>query len=1360
MVRWDRLGTLFTDPSKLLRDVYGWGTPTFQGNALVANIGRVVEFIAADVKARALPRLAEEQFAGRAVPEADTDPAAQYFVSLDKGVGIESFDVGLSLFPMRASTPGGTDGGIGIAPYLFGTTDTTFEVSDTLSLVLSGSQQLQGGVAVLLRAGKDPQVITGLLDELQSGTAPAEFSLMLRAAAPAGERYTILSAPDLTIDAAALSAGGGLTIGSDIDPTLTAKVDDARILVKPQSPDSFIASLLPADGITANANLEVSWSNRGGLRFKGDAGLNTTLAINKRIGPLRVDSATLALKAASDRIEGSVGVAGGAQIGPVSASLSGVGANVALKFARGNLGPVDLGATFRPPNGIGLAVDAKGVLTGGGFLFHDEAQGLYAGAMQLSLNEKITLKAFGLIATRMPDGSRGYSMIVFITAEDFRPIPLIMGMTLLGIGGMVGIHRTFDENVLGQGLKSGTLATLLFPRDPVGNAPTLIQNLARAFPARRGSYLLGLLAKIGWPTPALVTLDLALILEFGARQRLLALGRISALLPSADNDLVRLNMEAMGVLDFDEGTAAIDAVLVDSRLAQKFPITGSAALRAGFGTGPSFVLSVGGFNPHFAAPSTVPALQRVAIALSSGSNPRLVCDAYLAITSNTLQFGANASLYAAAAGFSVEGDVGFDVLIQMVPLHFLAEFHARMQLKRGSHNLFGVSLNGALEGPRPLRVSGKATFSILWCDFSVHFDTTLVKGERPPLPPAVNVLAQLTQALAAPTSWNTERSATQTHGVALRSLPPASATAPIVLDPLGQVAVRQQVVPLNTARDIDLFGGAPVAGARRFGVTATLSGTPLTNAPLRGDFAPAQFFAMTDDEKLAAPSFESMDAGCVFGDANVAFDGTLVIPAPLEYQIDPNHLGRTRIDVVSGRRAGRERSCPDSFHVERGAIADACSERRRRPRARSARRSRALPQRRRRTGRCLCRAAVGNRAEGRRSGRHRRFRRAHVERVPERADHAQPRRRALADRARSRARTLRDAHARTAISQFEFPAVGTAGRRHRDRHDRHARPETSRGRRRLDHAQHQRHAPLPAVPVRLRGPADVVGIDVHQVVRTDPRPGTADFEPNCFPSIEFDRADFPWLFTPARANANGQLRPWLCLVVIAQARRRAAHEHGRLAAADPADRGAGEAVHRAARSQGVLGLGALAGRGGHEQQSQRGERCAERRARAVALAARVPEAPRRQHRVHRVRRSDVRARTQGRPWPGDRRCRSHRDECDDDGVDLDGHRPRAGAVAGLLLVGVPHQSGRRFRSPRAALEDCVAVGLGTAQRRHQQSGVRIAGGLSAAADRHHREGRRRVDAAQRHREPGALVRSVRGALRAGSRERGQSTRSE
>ncbi len=70
------------------------------------------------------------------------------------------------------------------------------------------------------------------------------------------------------------------------------------------------------------------------------------------------------------------------------------------------------------------------------------------------------------------------------------------------------------------------------------------------------------------------------------------------------------------------------------------------------------------------------------------------------------------------------------------------------------------------------------------------------------------------------------------------------------------------------------------------------------------------------------------------------------------------------------------------------------------------------------------------------------------------------------------------------------------------------------------------------MPVRLFGSSEVTSIDSHQVVRTDPRNGTVDFEPNYFAAIEFDRPDFPWLFTPAKADAEGRLRPWLCLIVV------------------------------------------------------------------------------------------------------------------------------------------------------------------------------------------------------------------------------------
>lgn len=68
--------------------------------------------------------------------------------------------------------------------------------------------------------------------------------------------------------------------------------------------------------------------------------------------------------------------------------------------------------------------------------------------------------------------------------------------------------------------------------------------------------------------------------------------------------------------------------------------------------------------------------------------------------------------------------------------------------------------------------------------------------------------------------------------------------------------------------------------------------------------------------------------------------------------------------------------------------------------------------------------------------------------------------------------------------------------------------------------------------VQLYGPGDVTGIDQQQIVRTEPRSQSTDFEPNYFPAIEFDRPDYPWLFTPGKADASGRLRPWLCLVVV------------------------------------------------------------------------------------------------------------------------------------------------------------------------------------------------------------------------------------
>ena len=360
---------------------------------------------------------------------------------------------------------------------------------------------------------------------------------------------------------------------------------DGALTLSPKAFDSFLGRLLPGDGLRLGFDFAFGHASDRGSFLEGQApsigtgaarprppapapappgmppplpplpnpgsqapGLSLSIPIGKALGPVTIHDLRLGIGKTGNEAEttylGEVTTSVSAKLGPVLARVERVGLHLAVRLpaeddSAANLGLFDLDIGPRPPDGVALAVDAKGVVTGGGFLFHDRAQALYAGVMQLTLRERITLKAFGLLATRLPDGSPGYSLIVFITAEDFRPYPLGMGFMLRGIGGMLAVNRTFDEAAMREGLKNNTLANLLFPRDPIRRAPEILASLATVFPARIGSYLFGPLARITWGTPVMVVLDLALILEFGNRTRLIVLGRVSSILPSRENDLRR-----------------------------------------------------------------------------------------------------------------------------------------------------------------------------------------------------------------------------------------------------------------------------------------------------------------------------------------------------------------------------------------------------------------------------------------------------------------------------------------------------------------------------------------------------------------------------------------------------------------------------------------------------------------------------------------------------------------------------------------------------------------------------------------------------------------------------------------------------
>ena len=205
----------------------------------------------------------------------------------------------------------------------------------------------------------------------------------------------------------------------------------------------------------------------------------------------------------------------------LTAVVENVGVTATFRFPpgnTGNLGPANLRLAFKPPSGVGLALNA-GVLKGGGFLSLDSSKGGYAGALELVFSDFLALSAIGLINTRLPDGSPGFSLLLIITA-DFGPgLQLGFGFTLLGVGGLVGLNRTVRLEPLMEGVRTGAVNGILFPQNVIANAPRIISDLRAIFPPAPNTLLIGPMARIGWGTPPLITLSLGIIIQIPGTSR-------------------------------------------------------------------------------------------------------------------------------------------------------------------------------------------------------------------------------------------------------------------------------------------------------------------------------------------------------------------------------------------------------------------------------------------------------------------------------------------------------------------------------------------------------------------------------------------------------------------------------------------------------------------------------------------------------------------------------------------------------------------------------------------------------------------------------------------------------------------------
>lgn len=668
-------------------------------------------------------------------------------------------------------------------------------------------------------------------------------------------------------------------------------IKDAEMVIKLGEGDGFLNNL-PVGEVRLGFNIGLLADTAGGFRIEGGTGARATIPVEKSLGGvLEIHTIDLGLGAGSAGFDAALEVATslGVKLGPFSASVDRIGFKLEFAFREGNLGFMELAVGFKPPNGVGLLLDAS-IVRGGGYLFLDHERGEYAGALELKFSEW-GLKAIGLLTTKMPDGREGWALLLLIYA-DLPRFHIAFGIFFDGVGGMIGLHHTVAIQPLQEDMPKGAFDDILFPANPVADAPRIINRLRVIFPIQRNAFTIGLMFRLSWGTPRVGEIKLGLIFALdnalGGDQplrlsKILLLGQLKIGLPESQRgDVARIIVDFMGYLDFDNKRFGFYARLRNSRLVQVLELTGSLVLMIDYGDKPTFVIAAGGFHPGFKdLPAGLPsALDRLGVKFTIAKIVEISISCYVAVTSATVQFGAEARIKVDLSPIEISGYIGFDALIYYKPeFRFEVSFKAGMAIKIFGETLLGVDVSGTLYGPGHWRITGKAKFKILFWTYEPSFDEEW--GDRPVLPDtSTNVAALMAADYSNPDNWSAALPVGSETLVTLSALPGDTG---VVAHPLGTLRVSQKVAPLGLT--LQKYGETRLEGPNRFDLTEVRIGGTLIHTPTftQEHLSRGQYLELTDEQKLTQPSFESFDTGIVAGKQDYSVSA-VVAPGDLSYE--------------------------------------------------------------------------------------------------------------------------------------------------------------------------------------------------------------------------------------------------------------------------------------------------------------------------------------------------------------------------------------------------------------------------------------------------------------------------------------------
>lgn len=663
------------------------------------------------------------------------------------------------------------------------------------------------------------------------------------------------------------------------------KIHQMKFILKGGDGDGLVSKII-GDGIDAKFDFGIGWNNKDGVHFSGGGGFEKYIASGTKLGPLeflglRIGMGIQVGSGQTTKIPIYAGADIVVKMKALALRVEGVGLKMEISFppnSSGNFGLFNADFGFKGPSGIGIKIDSA-ALIGEGYLYLKDGE--YIGAIELTIKKKnITISAVGILTTKLPSGEAGYSFLIVAGVTGLN-IALGMGFFLDGIGGMLGLHRTMDKDALRDGIKSNSLASVLFPTNILANIYKIVSDLNSLFPIKKDQFLIAPMIRITWGKPALIYGDVGVVIEFGGSFRIGILGRVYSHLPTEDMDIIRLNVAFFGYLDFENKEIYFDASIYNSQLAL-FKIEGDMALRIFYGKQKEFVITVGGFHPEFrpAAHLQLAHVKRVTISLLS-DNPCLRVQCYVAITSNTVQFGASAYFRFDGWVFLVEGGLSFDALFQFSPFRFVVQFHAFVRLQAFGFDLLDISLRIRLSGTSPWNAYIKAKIDLcFFISVTVSLNHTWGEDIDTTLP-SIAIVPKLLEEFNKLQNWKVELPEKKENLVKLAPLPPDK----IILDTMGRIVVTQDLVPLE--KKIDKMGGYPLLDGHNGYKIATVknktTNTLATKSHYYASFASAQFFNYTDQQRLAMRSFEDHVSGVLIGDDSISLGAS--VDAVVDYEI-------------------------------------------------------------------------------------------------------------------------------------------------------------------------------------------------------------------------------------------------------------------------------------------------------------------------------------------------------------------------------------------------------------------------------------------------------------------------------------------